>query len=173
MLAFLRLIFLFSLFTLFSVMSFAQIDSETQNGRGRDEPLPQSIKETLAKRRVEEEKKEYDELLKKSENAMRLSKEIQDSFAKNKKLTSKDRAKLKDLEKLLKKVRKDLGGSGESEDEFDEAPKSTATALSALYDTTAQLFEEIKKTSRHAISAVAINSSNAILGLVRFLRLGN
>lgn len=161
-------IFLFSA----SLVANAQFDSDTKSGRQREEPLPQNIKETLAKQRIEDRKKEYDELLEKGEKALKMSEDLQKSFAKNHKLTSQDQGKLKDLEKLLKKIRKDLGGDDDDE-EIREKPTSMANALNTLKDTTDNLYEEIKKTSRYTISAVAIKSSNALLNIVKFLRFGN
>lgn len=169
---FVRTIFIFVLlFSAFSIVN-AQIDAESRTGRQRQEDLPQNIKETLAKQRIEEIKKDYDELLEKGEKAVKLSEELQKSFAKNNKFTAQDKNKLKDLEKLLKKIRKDLGGDND-DDEVPEKPTSTANAVTSLKEKTENLFEEIKKTSRYTISAVAIKSSNALLNIVKFLRFGD
>ncbi len=153
-----------------SIVALAQFDSDNQNGGKRDEPLPQNIKETLAKQRIEDEKKEHQKLLDKGNKAVKMSEDLKKSFAKNNKLTTKDKDNLKDLEKLLKNIRKDLGG-GDDEGE-EEKPISMATAINVLADTTANLYQEIKKTSRYTISAVAIKSSNSILSILNFLRFG-
>ncbi len=154
------------------VAAQAQIDASSARGNPREEPLPKSILETLAKQRIAEEKKDYDELLKKSGEAVELTKELQNSFAKHKKLTAQDKSKLKSLEKLLKQVRSDLGGEGVDDEEMSEKSDSVSNMLSTLSKSTEQLFDEIKQTSRHTISAVAIKSSNAILSIVKFLRFG-
>jgi len=168
---FIRIIFILLFLFSASIIAEAQFDPTTPSGRSRNEPLPQNIKETLAKKQIEENKKEYEELIKRGEAAVKMSKDLQKSFAKHSKLTEQDQNKLKDLEKLLKRIRKDLGG-GDDEVEPEEKPTSMDNALNALKDTTENLYQEIKKTSRHTISAVAIKSSNTILYIVKFLRFG-
>lgn len=165
---FVILLFVFSA----SIVAEAQFDAATPNGRPRNEPLPQNIKETMAKQKIEDTKKEFEELLKRGEEAVKMSKDLQNSFARHSKLTPQDQNKLKDLEKLLKKIRKDLGGDDDQE-EPEEKPASMDNALNTLKDTTENLYQEIKKTSRYTISAVAIKSSNTILYIVKFLRFSN
>ncbi len=167
-----RTISVFFLIMLTSIFVNAQSDASTSNGRPRDEPLPKPILETMAKQRIEDEKQDYDELLKRGSEAVELSKELNRSFIKNNKLTSQDKSKLKDLEKLLKKMRNELGGDGDSEDGPRMKQDSQASALRTLLKSTEKLFDEIKNTSRHTISAVAITSSNAILSILKFLRFG-
>ncbi len=164
---FLIFLFLFSA----SIIVRAQFDTSTSSGRPRSEPLPQNILETLAKKQIEDNKKEFEALLKRGEEAVKMSFELQKSFVKHNKLTTQDQNKLKDLEKLLKRIRKDLGGADDEED-IEEKPTSMGNALNSLKDSTENLYQEIKKTSRHTISAVAIKSSNTILYIVKFLRLG-
>jgi membrane-associated HD superfamily phosphohydrolase len=168
-----RTTLIISLILLCSVFVSAQIDAETRSGKPKDEPLPQPLLESMAKSRIEQDKKDHEALIKKGNEAVELSKEIQKSFDKNKKLTSQDISKLKNLEKLLKKVRSELGGEGGDEDEPLDDQKSQANLIRKLQSNTERLFEEIKNTSRYTISAVAINSSNAILSILKFLRLGN
>lgn len=150
----------------------AQIDASTESGRPRKEELPKPILETLAKLRIEEEVKEHEKLLQRGEEAVKISEELEKSFTSNKKLTPKDTKKLKDLEKLLKKIRSDLGGDGDDE-AIEEKPASMGDAVKALKQNTLDLFNEIKQTSRHTISVVAIESSNVVLKIVKFLRFGN
>jgi hypothetical protein len=170
MLVFFRtILILFFVFST-SLIALAQFESGNPSGRRENEPLPQNIKETLAKQRIESEKKEYDKLIENGEEAVKMSVELQKSFAKNNKLTSKDQDKLKDLEKLLKKIRKDLGGDSGGDVETDDKPNSLELAMNTLTKTTVGLYEEIKKNSRYTISAVAIKSSNTILSIVKFLR---
>ena len=63
----------------------------------------------------------------------------------------------------------------DEEDDADKGdaprqPRSPADGLKALQDLTGKLLDELKKTSRFGISAAAIQSSNAVLKVVRFLR---
>ena len=167
--------FLFAV--VFATTAFAQggIDASTPSGRTRREELPQNIKETMAKQRIEREKKEYEELLEKSQEAVRLSEELEKSFAVSNQLSGEDRKKLDRLEKLLKKIRSELGGDDEGELEIDfekESPSTIGSAFQTLQKNAAQLFSEIKKSTRYSVSVVAIRTSNVLLKLVKFIRFG-
>lgn len=173
-------IFIFaSIFSFSALVCFAQLDG---NRPPQKEDLPKNIKESLQKSRIEQEKKEHEELLQKAEEAMKLSAELQESYERNKTLSPEDKKKLEKLEKLLKKIRKDLGGGDDDKDESNdsaenpvetEKPSTVVTALNRLRDTSVNLFDELKKTSRFSISVVAIQSSNAILRVIKFLRFSN
>ncbi len=164
---------------LFAAAAFAQgVDASTPSGRQQPkEDLPKNIKETLAKQRIEQEKKDYDELLKRSEEAVKLSEELEKSFADSNKISSDDQKKLDRLEKLVKKIRTELGGDDDGEPGLDdkektENPSSMVNAFKTLQSNAAQLFSEIKKSTRYSVSVVAIQTSNALLKLVKFIRFG-
>ncbi len=169
-LKFLQSIFFIALFALASICVNAQIiDSSSPSGRPKEEDLPKSIKENLAKGRIEREKKDYEELLKRGEEAMQLSEDLEKSFAENNKLSSEDVKKLEKLEKLVKKIRTDLGA--DEEDTSDENnPSTLENAFKSLKENTGKLMSELKKSTRYTISVVAINSSNILLKVVKFLR---
>lgn len=156
-----------------SITVQAQIDLDSPFGKPKKEEYPQPILETLAKQRIEEEKEDYQKLLKRGEEAVKLSEQLERSYAINNQLSSDDKEKLKDLEKLLKKIRDDLGGDDDDEEEFKEKPGSMKEAIKTLKQNTVDLYEEIKQTSRHTISVVAIESSNFVLKIVKFLRFGD
>lgn len=167
--------FSFLLAMFFSVAAFAQIDASTPNGRPRKEELPQNIQETMAKQRIAREKKEFEELLEKSEEAVRLSEELEKSFTTSNQLSPEDRKKLDRLEKLVKKIRTELGGDDDGEAEADknnQAPSTIGSAFQTLQKNAAQLFSEIKKSTRYSVSVVAIQTSNVLLKLVKFIRFG-
>lgn len=143
--------------------------SQTPSGRRGEDPLSKSIREKLTEMRIDEEKEEYRELTERCEEAARLSEEIHESFTVNKKMTPKDREKLSQVEDLSKRIRKDLrAGKDKSK---QKPPGSTAAAVKYLLESTAVLFEEIKNNSRHSVSVAAIQTSNKILKLVRFLKI--
>ena len=161
--------FLFIVTAIFFSVSWAS--AQIPGMYNREEPLPDSIKERLHKLKIEEEKKDHETLLKRSEEVAFLSKEIQSSYAKNKALTSKDQKKLARVEKLLKKIRRELrAGKDNGKIEEKEKPKSLDAAISILQENTLKLYDEVKKTTRHSISVVAIQSSNAVWKLVKFIR---
>lgn len=146
-------------------------DASTPSGRPRQqEELPKTIKENLFKRQLELEKKEFEEMIQRGEEAAKLSEELDHSFEKNKNLTGEDRKKLARLEKLIKKIRDDLGGEEDREEAEKETPKDVVNALKSVRENAVNLLEALKKTSRLTISAVAIESSNTVLKLIRFIR---
>lgn len=164
-----RLVFSLALIFTASLCVNAQIDAGTPDGKPRREEVPKGIKETLKKHEIERIKKEYEELLEQGEEAFKLSEEIEKSFEQNQRLSAADNEKLERLEKLLKKIRKKLGGD---DDEAEEEKLSTfQTAIKRLKNTAGDLLDELKKTSRYSISALAIQSSNSLLKIVEFIKL--
>jgi len=145
-------------------------DAQIFQDRNREQPLPDSIKERLVKLKIDEEKKDHDKLLKQSEEVAMLSEQIQISYTKNKVLTSKDQEKLDRVEDLLKDIRKELRAGKDDKKDKKEKLTSLNDAISNLQQNTVKLYEEVKKTTRHSISVVAIQSSNTVLKLVKFIR---
>lgn len=137
----------------------------------KEEP-PKGVREVMAKLRIDQEKKEYQEMLDRGETALKLSDELESSLEINRNLTDADRTKLASLEKIVKKIRSDLGGADEKSDEAEaiEKPSSLMDGFKALKGTAAKLVEELKKTTRFSISASAIQTSNALLKMTRFLK---
>jgi membrane-associated HD superfamily phosphohydrolase len=163
---------------LFGVAASAQLpDASTSSGRQQKEELPKNIKETLAKQRIEREKKEYDELIQRSEEAVKLSQELEKSFTDANQLSSEDLKKLERLEKLVKKIRSELGGDDDDNQENNnkdetEKPSTLKNAFQTLQTNAVKLFDEIKKSTRYSISVIAIQSSNVLLKIVKFIRFG-
>jgi hypothetical protein len=138
----------------------------------RREPEPKGIKEMLSKMQIEKEKKDYDEMLERGEEALNLSNEIERSYEKTGVLTGDDREKLGNVEKLVKKIRGELGGEDDDKSDSDmDSPKDVVSGIKYLAKSTADLVNELKKTTRFSISAAAIESSNTVLGVLRVLRL--
>jgi hypothetical protein len=136
------------------------------------EPEPKNVREMMFKMQIDKEKKDYDEMLERGEEAMTLSKEIEKSYEKTGSLSQDDREKLGDVEKLVKKIRGELGGEDGDKSEADsDSPKDVVNGVKYLARSTADLVDELKKTTRFSISAAAIESSNTVLGVLRFLRL--
>ena len=160
-----------------SVAVSAQIDPFNRDPRRAErEEEAKIVKEMLAKQQSEREKKEHEELLKRADTALELSDELDKAFEEGDQLSTEDK-RLAELEKVVKKIRDDLGGDDdEDEDEsraVNEGPKDVKDAFLALRRSTLELVEEVKKTTRYSISVAAIRSSNSVLKLVRFLRFRN
>jgi hypothetical protein len=165
----LKFTFFLLIFSFASASAYAQIDASTPNGTPRKEDLPKNIKETLKKHEIERNRKNHDEMLKSGEEAFQLSEELVESFEKSNQLSAKDLAKLEKIEKIVKKIRTRLGG-GDEDSKEEIKPSTLEAAVKTLRETTGDLLEELKKTTRYSISVVAIQSSNSLLGIVRLLR---
>ena len=152
--------------------AFGQIDAASPNGRPAKEELPQNIQETLAKQRIAREKKDFEELLQKSEEAVKLSGELETSFSSSNQISAADQKKLERLEKLVKKIRDDLGADDDDEKTVEESPSTLRSAFQTLQSSAADLLKEIKKSTRYSVSVIAVQTSNTLLKLVKFIRLG-
>jgi len=170
---FTRIIFTLFFFIGAVVFASAQSDATTRNGNAPKEELPLGIKESLAKQRIAREKKDFADLLSRGEEAVKLSNDLEKSFTQNNQLSAEDKKKIDRLEKIVKKIRNEIGADDDAEiTEVDNKPLSVLTALKALQNNTAKLMGELKKSTRYSISVVAVESSNLLLKVVRFLRLG-
>lgn len=154
--------------------------SPVEDGRGimpkPDDPNGPSknVKEMLDKMKIDEEKKDYDQMIDRGDQVLKLSDEVKKEFASNGSLTNDQRIKLDGIEKLVKKIRGELGGDDtdelDSKDELDLPPSDQADAINKLPKLASRMVDELKKTTRFSISAAAIESSNSLLRVVRFLR---
>jgi hypothetical protein len=155
----------------------------TASAQWNDDPFPERdpqrreeakrIKDMLAKQQAIADKKDHEELLKRADEALKLSNDLEQSFETNSTLTLDDKKKLESLEKIALKIRNELGGDDDeaSEKELTEKASSLGDTFRYLQSTTVQLVDELKKTTRFSISAVAIQTSNTLIRLTRFLRL--
>lgn len=151
--------------------------SITGRSAEEEEMMEKSVKEMLSKQQAAHDKKEHEELLKRGDEILEISMQLEKSLERSDSFTEADRRRLVTLEKLVKKVRDDLGG----DDDYTEDPEllaakngsSVKDAMKYLLSTSNKLVGELKKTTRFSISVVAIQSSNAVLRLSRLLRLRN
>jgi hypothetical protein len=175
------IVFAVLLLTVATVDSYSQTelpDASTRSGRPRRDDAPMGLKEMLARQKVERDRKDHEEMLERGEEALRLARQLEASFEQNNGFSSLDRARLESLEKVVTKIRKELGADDDSENEnvpetrASEEPKPSTMeeAFKYLQSTTVKLVDELKKTTRFSVSVVAIQTSNNVLKLVRFLR---
>ena len=177
---FVKLIIIATFLTGGSVVVYSQEfpDSSVRSSRQRRDDAPMGLKEMLAKQKAERDKKDYEEMLERGEEALRLANQLETSFAQNQGFSQQDRARLESLEKVVTKIRKELGGDddGDGDDSLymqnadEPKPSTMEEAFKYLQSTTVKLVDELKKTTRFSISVIAIQSSNTVLKLVRFLR---
>ena len=137
------------------------------------ESAPKSLQETLEKMRIDKDKKDHDEMVDRGDEALRISSQLEKSFEQHGRLSNEDLGRLDRVEKLAKKIRDELGGhedNGDGDNDGVGAP-SLDVAVKTLLTSAGTLYDELKKTSRFTISAAAIQSTNTVLKLARFLRL--
>ncbi|NOT48014.1 MAG: hypothetical protein HOP17_09755, partial [Acidobacteria bacterium] len=130
--------------------------------RQRNDDQPKTVKEYLAKQRAEKAKKDHEELLKRGDEVIELTDQLEHAFEKSNGLSTADRSKLESLEKLVTKIRKGLGGGDDDESEQPDAngviatrekePGTLEEAFTALKEKTSNLVDELKKTTRFTVS---------------------
>lgn len=137
----------------------------------RDE-RPSSIRDSLEKMRIEREKKDFDRMIERGEEAVKIAAELEGALLNKGRLTEKEMSKLASVEKLAKQIRNELGGDDDDELKNPSTIPSAnvAETIKSLRDSAEDLFRELKKISRFTISATAIQCSNAVLRLARFAR---
>lgn len=148
------------------------------DGRRDKDPEAATFNEMVVKQQISRRKKEHEELLKRGEEALKLSSELETSFTASETFSSKDLEKLQELEKVVGKIREELGGDNDDDDDEENAngPENNArrtigSAFKFLRDSTVKLVDELKKSSRFSISAAAIEASTRIIRVAKFLRL--
>jgi len=171
---------------IFIWVAVAALSASAQSSSPAPWPFPDSerrreeesrfIKEMLAKQQSDREKKEYQAMLERGEKALELASDLEQSASAGKTLSSDQQRRLNDLEELIYKIRDDLGG----DDDLDKEPlpkklrpRGVCEGFSALKISTEDLVEELKRSTRYSISIAAIETSNDLIKLVRFLKLAN
>ncbi len=167
-------------FVLFAAAAFAQTansDPWPNSDRRKQDDESHVVKEMLAKQQTAREKKEYANLVERSEAALKLSEELETAFGQKAELTDSERKQLESFEKLVSKIRDDLGGEDNDEavlgEQKEDTPEDVREGFRYLKRSTERLVSEIKKSTRFSVSVVAIESSNTLIRLARFLRLKN
>lgn len=159
----------------FSICVNAQTVDCSDIGEDKKEPYPEQIREKLTEMCIEKAKKDFQELIESGEEIAKLTEELEISYDKSRGFTSDDREKMERVEDLLKKIRKELRAD-DDDDDLDEKknrPKNISEAVKNLKEKTSDLCEELKKTSRYSISAAAVQNSNVVLRLLRFIQVKN
>ncbi len=170
---FYKLPVLFSLVLAFCLSAQAQLPKADPSDSNE---VTKGFEETLVKQRIERDKKDHQEMINRGDEAVLLSGQIEKSYETNHQLTSQDAQKLDKLEKIIKKIRTELGA--ESDDQVvdtdsrnSEKPEIFQNAFQKLKSLTAELSGKLKQTTRFSISVAAIETSNKVLSFVKFLKL--
>lgn len=166
------IILTFVILAFVSVSAFAQPPDNTPPALAKSEEIskPRGFGETMAKMRIEQEKKEYKEMMNRGEQALKISEQLEKAFSQNGKLSKENYDQIASIEKLTKKIRSELGGD-DDDDKSNQPTLSEADAVKTLRTRVVDLYDALKKTSRFSISAAAIEGTNAVLKIARFFRI--
>src|SRR6476469_9818295 len=99
-----------------------EADSRIPGAKSSDPDQPKNMREMQVKMQIDQAKKEYDEMLDRGQQALKLSEELEKSFSEKPTLTRSEIGKLDELEKVVKKIRGELGG-GEGDDSEADDPE--------------------------------------------------
>lgn len=138
------------------------------------EAKPKNIEENLAKLRIDRENKEFREMLQRGEEALKAAEELAERIGRDSNGIRAFHKELTLIEKNLKKIRSDLGGSddkGSSEESGQSINGPAPELIKRLRDDTAELLKELRQITRFTISAAAIETINSALRLLKQIRI--
>ncbi len=152
--------------------------SKADNSDQTDNSVTKTFEETLVKQRINRDKKDHQEMIDRGDEAVLLSNQIEKSFETNHQLSTQDAQKLDKLEKLIKKIRTELGAESDDAEAVNDLQSKDKNdvfenAFQKLKSLTGDLSDKLKETTRFSISVAAIETSNKLLSFVRFLRKKN
>ncbi|CAN5346180.1 hypothetical protein BH20ACI2_BH20ACI2_12220 [soil metagenome] len=177
---FIKTIILSAFFLIGALQCHAQSAADNQSsvlgrpGESDKDDRPRTIRDTMQKMRIEKEKKDFQRMIERGEEVVKIAAELEQSLEQKGQLTGQEIAKLASVEKLAKQIRSDLGGGDDDGTDGIRSHDSgfnVIEAIRTLRSSTEDLFNELQKTTRFTISATAIQSSNAVLRLARFMRI--
>jgi hypothetical protein len=118
---------------------------------------------------LKKEKKDYEEHVARAQEARDLAAELQKTYEIAHSFNAADYKKLERLEKLIRRVRNEVGGS-QTDGDPKELPRTQDEAASLLADMAQELCDEVEKTPRRVVSASIIDLSNKLIALIQFVR---
>jgi hypothetical protein len=161
-----------ALFGVCTLPAFAQrgvLAGVPASNRTDDQQLSPMEEEMRVKRQIEAADKAHKENVNRARNLVSLSESLVTAYKANKQLGREDLKKLERVEKLVKKIRDDAGGS-EQECDPEEQPKDLPTALAKLLEVSDSLKQRVEKTPKRVVSAAIIDEANVLLELIRVVR---
>ena len=142
---------------------------DASNRDRNEQQLSPMEEEMRAKRQIEAAEKAHKDNVNRARSLVSLSESLVSAYKANKQLSRVDLKKLERVEKLVKKIRDDAGGS-EQETDPGEHPKDLPAALCRLLELSDSLKQRVEKTPKRVISAAIIDEANVLLELIRVVR---
>lgn len=118
-------------------------------------------------RRAEKSHKEMSE---RAKEVSKLSSELLNELALTNSFSDVSYDKLKKIEKLVKKIRDEAGGSGDIK-KAQITFQTLNDSLTKLHEISKSLHKRIDRTSRHVTSVAVVEEANEILHLIQSIRI--
>jgi hypothetical protein len=125
--------------------------------------------EMRARLEIQRAEKLRRENLERAREVAQLGGELHEAYTKNRSFDRTEIKKLERLEKLVRRIRSEAGGSDDDET-LEDKPRELDAALTQLEDFSVELRKGVEKTPRHVISAAVIERANQLLELINFVR---
>jgi hypothetical protein len=125
--------------------------------------------EMRARLEIQRAEKLRHENLERAREVAQLGGELQEAYTKNRSFDRAEIKKLERLEKLVRRIRSEAGGSDDDET-LENKPRALDAALTQIADYSVELRKGVEKTPRLVISASVIERTNQLLELINFVR---
>lgn len=126
-------------------------------------------REMLSRNLINREEQSHRETIKRARETAQLASSIRDDFLKTNSLAQINQKDLTKIEKLVKRIRSDAGGSDSQAEPVNE-PATFAEAVERLVKLTESLRAEVEHTPRQVISALTIDLATQTINLLRAMR---
>lgn len=125
--------------------------------------------EMRARLEIQRAEKLRRENLDRAREVAQLGTELRDIYTRNRSLHRPEIKKLERLEKLVRRIRSEAGGS-DDEEMLEDQPRELDSALTRIADYSVELRKGVEKTPRLVVSASVIERANQLLELINFVR---
>ena len=107
--------------------------------------------------------------LQRAREAAELAAELRNAYETNRTLSRDDLRKLERMERHIRRIRSEAGGS-DGEARLDDVPANLEAALKQLVAASETLRGDVESTSRFVVSASIITRANDLIELIRVTR---
>jgi hypothetical protein len=125
--------------------------------------------EMRARLEIQRAKKLRRENLDRAREVAQLGIELREDYTKNRSFDRPEIKKLERMEKLVRRIRSEAGGSDDDE-MLEDQPRELDGALTRIADYSVELRKGVEKTPRLVVSASVIERANQLLELINFVR---
>lgn len=147
------------------------ISSDSDASRSSDQPSPMGSpeQEMLVRSAIARSESAHRANLQRARENSELATELRAAYENSRMLNRNDLRKLERMERLVRRIRSEAGGS-DGEARLEEMPANLEAALKQLAESSEALREDVENTSRFVVSASIIERANDLLELIRITR---